>query len=103
MQLKYLKRACSDNERACSDNEVKKPVLWNCVLQVQLYISLRDNIFEAFLKKQNHSLVPLIFCAINQKRWYNFSTRHFRETLLEGNTKEDEKYRYFSCIKKRGI
>ena len=64
---------------------------------VQLYISLPDNIFEVFL--QNHSLVPLTFCTINHKRWYNFSTRHSRETLLQGNTKDVEKYRYFSCIK----
>ena len=73
--------------------------LWNGVLQVQLYISLPDNIFEKFLKKQNHSLVPLTFCTINHKRWYSFSTRHARETLLHGNTTEIEKYRYFSCIK----
>ena len=78
---------------------IKKPVLWNCVLQVQLYISLSDNIFEVFLQKQNHSLVPLTFCTISHKRWYNFSTRHSREALLQGNTKDVEKYRYFSCIK----
>ena len=72
-------------------------VLWNCVLQVQLYISLPDTIFDVFL--QNHSLVPLTFCAINHKRWYNFSTQHSRKTLLQGNRKEVEKYRYFSCIK----
>ena len=77
---------------------IKKSVLWNCVLQVQLYISLPDKIFEVFLQKQNHSLVPLTFCTINHKQWYNFSTRHSRETLLQGSTKEVEKYRYFSCI-----
>ena len=53
---------------------IKKSVLWNGVLQVQLYISLPDNIFEVSLQKQNHSLVPLTFCTINHKRWYNFST-----------------------------
>ena len=31
---------------------IKKPVLWTCVLQVQLYISLPDNIFEVFLQKK---------------------------------------------------
>ena len=31
---------------------IKKSVLWNCVLQVQLYISLPDNIFEVFLPKK---------------------------------------------------
>ena len=41
----------------------------------------------------------LTICAINHKRWYNFSTRHSKETLLQGNTKDVEKYRYFSCIK----
>ena len=76
---------------------IKKSVLWNCVLQVQLYISLPDTIFDEFL--QNHSLVPLTFCTLNHKRWYNFSTRHSRETLLQGNTKDVEKYMYFSCIK----
>ena len=59
---------------------IKKSVLWNGVLQVQLYISLPDNIFEIFLQKQNHSLVPLTFCTINHKRWYNFPTRHSSET-----------------------
>ena len=71
---------------------IKKPVLWNCVLQVQLYIFLPDNIFEVFLQKQNHSLVPLTFCR------YNVSTRHSRETLLQGNTgilAAFRKYRYF--------
>ena len=42
---------------------IKKPVLWSCVLQVQLYIFLPDNIFEVFLQKQHHSLVPLTFCT----------------------------------------
>ena len=28
---------------------IKKPVLWNCVLQVPLYIFFPDNIFEVFL------------------------------------------------------
>ena len=51
---------------------IKKPVLWNCVLQVQLYIFLPDNTFEVLLQKQNHSLVPLTLCTINHKRWYNF-------------------------------
>ena len=69
---------------------IKKSVLWNCVLQVQLYISLPDTIFDEFL--QNHSLVPLTICTLNHKRWYNFSTRHSRETLLQGNTKDVEKY-----------
>ena len=80
---------------------IKKAVSWNSVLQVHLYIFLPDNIFEVFLQKQNHSLVPLTFCTINHKRWYNYkvSTRHSRETLLQGNTKEVAKYRYFSCIK----
>ena len=78
---------------------IKKPVLWNCVLHVQLYTSLPDNIFEVFLQKQNLSLVLLTFWTINHKRWYNFSTQHSRETLLQGNTKEVEKYMYFSCIK----
>ena len=67
---------------------IKKPVLWSCVLQVQLYIFLPDNIFEVFLQKQHHSLVPLTFCTINHNRWYNFSTRYSSETLLQGNTKE---------------
>ena len=62
---------------------IKKSVLWNCVLQVQLYISLPDNIFEVFLQNQNHLLAPLTFCTTNHKRWYNFSTRHSRETLLQ--------------------
>ena len=66
-------------------------------VQVQLYIFLPDTIFDVFW--QNHSLVPLTFCTINHKRWYNCSTRHSRETLLQGNTKEVEKYRYFSYIK----
>ena len=79
MQLEYIKRARSNNE-------FKKPVLWNCVLQIQLYISLPDKIFEAFLQKQNHSLVPLKFRTINHKRRYNFSKRHSKETLLQGNT-----------------
>ena len=65
---------------------IKKSVLWNCVLQVQLYISLPDTIFDVFL--ENHSLVPLTFCTLTHKRWYNFSTRHSRETLLRGNTKD---------------
>ena len=38
-----------------------------------------------------HSLVPLTFCTINHKRWYSFSTRHSRETLLQGNTKVELK------------
>ena len=79
-------------------SSIKKPVLWNCVLQVQLYIFLPDKIFEVFLQKQNRSLVPLTFCTINHNRWYNFSTRYSSETLLQGNTKEVEKYRYFRCI-----
>ena len=74
---------------------IKKSVLWNCVLQVQLYISLPDNIFEVFLQKQNHSLVPLTFCTINHKPWYNFSMRHSREPLLQRNTKEVEKIQVF--------
>ena len=78
---------------------IKKPVLCSCVLQVQLYIFLPDNIFEVFLQKQHHSLVPLTFCTINHNRWYNFSTRYSSETLLQRNTKEVEKYRYFRCIK----
>ena len=64
MQLKY-------RERARLDNELKKPVLWNCVLQ--LHITLPDNSFKAFLQKIDHSLVPLILGTINDKRWYNFS------------------------------
>ena len=31
---------------------IKKLVLWNCVLQVHLYISLPDNIFAVFLQKK---------------------------------------------------
>ena len=46
-----------------------KLILWNCVLQVHLYISLPDDIFQVFLQKQNHSLVPLTFCTINHKRY----------------------------------
>ena len=56
---------------------IKKPVLWNCVLQVQLYIFLPDNIFEVFLQKQNHSLVPLTFCTIN----HNDGTTFLRDIL----------------------
>ena len=58
---------------------IKKPVLWNCALQVQLYISLPDDIFEIFLQKQNHSLVPLTFYTINRKRWYILEKRCYRE------------------------
>ena len=79
---------------------IKKPVLWNCVLQVQLYISLPHNIFEAFLQKQNHSLVPLIFNTINHKRYLvQLFYATFQRNLLQGNTKENKKYRYFNCIK----
>ena len=44
MQLKNLK------EYIHSHNELKKPFLWNCVLQVLLHIFLPDidNVFEAF-------------------------------------------------------
>ena len=63
MQLKYL--------NLIRTMSLKKPVLWNCVLQVQLHISLPDKIFKAFFQKQNHYeelfFVIIFFIIIMQK------------------------------------
>ena len=62
---------------------IKKTCFIELCVKVQLYISLRDNIFEAFLQKQIHSITGSTNILHNKSRWYNFSTRHSGETLYK--------------------